>query len=93
MCGRAKHPSGQGKLSASEMHRLAFEGSTDGIVVFDGASGAIWDANPAAIALYGYEPDAFRQLTLDDLCAPAGSSDEHEPEEEAESVVPLFQRH
>ncbi len=74
-----------GRLTPQEIHRFAFEGSTDAILVFDGSSGRILDANAATVELYQHSYEDLVELTVDDLCAAA--------EHEEDGLVPLLHRH
>ena len=59
------------ELVASEsLHRGVFETSSDAVLLVDSATGAVEDANPAAVRLYGRPRDALRGLALADLVDP-----------------------
>ncbi len=57
-------------MDSEEQHRGVFETSNDAVLLVDGLSGAVKDANPAAERLYGRPRDALRALCYDDLLAP-----------------------
>ena len=48
-------------------YNLLFEQVSDGVIVFDAATGRIVDVNPAGVELYGYSLEEFRKLRLTDL--------------------------
>ena len=56
------------QLMESELRfRRLVESNPDALVVYDAETGSIVDANPAAIALYGYAPEELMRLRVDDL--------------------------
>jgi PAS domain S-box-containing protein len=56
------------KLKESELRfRRLVEASPDALLLCDAESGRILDANPAAVALYGYGPDELVNMRLDSL--------------------------
>jgi two-component system, cell cycle sensor histidine kinase and response regulator CckA len=60
------------RLVESELlHRGVFETSSDAMLLVDGESGLLEDANPAAERLYGREREALRRLRYADLLDPA----------------------
>ena len=61
--------------TASHPPRARAKGLTPGpfpMWVFDSITGAILDANEAALAVYGYGLEEMLQLTVDDLCPAVG---------------------
>ncbi len=57
-------------MESEELHRGVFETSNDAVLLVDGLTGAVKDANPAAEQLYGRPRDALRGVRYDDLLAP-----------------------
>jgi len=57
-------------VESEELHRGVFETSNDAVLLVDGLSGAVEDANPAAERLYGRSREALRGVRYDDLLAP-----------------------
>ncbi len=53
---------------------LLFAAVSDPVIVADGETGRLLDANPAATAVYGWDRDKFLNLNWDDLIAPAADS-------------------
>jgi len=59
------------RLVESELlHRGVFETSSDAMLLVDGESGLVEDANPAAERLYGREREALRRMRYADLLDP-----------------------
>jgi PAS domain S-box-containing protein len=71
--GRAIDSSDAVLRESEEKYRQLFSAS-DAIVIFDGMTGKVVDANDAAIDLYGYTRDELLKLSLEDLCSGAESS-------------------
>lgn len=62
----------QARIAASERrYRNVFESASDAMLVTDQGTGAILDANRAALSLYGYTPDELRGMKYPDLAAAA----------------------
>ncbi len=55
---------------SEELHRGVFETSNDAVLLVDGLTGAVEDANPAAERLYGRPREALRGLRYDNLLSP-----------------------
>jgi PAS domain S-box-containing protein len=49
---------------AEERYRIIFDAASEGIIVSDAKTGRVVDANPAAIAMYGYTREEFVGLPL-----------------------------
>jgi PAS domain S-box-containing protein len=77
------------RLVASEsLHRGVFETSSDAVLLVDAATGAVEDANPAAVRLYGRSREALRALSLAELADPGDG-----PALPAAGTVPVLARH
>jgi len=67
-----------GLVCMSEYHAgrfdLLFAAVSDPVIVADGETGQLLDANPAATAVYGWDKDSFLRLTWDHLISPAADS-------------------
>lgn len=60
----------QARIAASERrYRNVFESASDAMLVEDRDTGAVLDANSAAVALYQYSTDEFRALKIPDITA------------------------
>ena len=59
---------------SEELHRGVFETSNDAVLLVDGLTGSVEDANPAAERLYGRRRDALRGLRSEELLAPDSHS-------------------
>jgi PAS domain S-box-containing protein len=57
-------------VESEALHRGVFQTSNDAVLLVDGLSGQIEDANPAAEALYGLPREALRGVRYDDLLSP-----------------------
>ena len=66
-------------IASEELHRGVFETGSDAVLLVDAGTGAIEDANPAAVALYGRSRAALRELRLEDVVAPASRPPALEP--------------
>ena len=68
----------QARLFESELrYRTLFEATPDALLVCDARTGALADANPAAIALYGYPAADLLALRASDLVAEGGEGRRH----------------
>jgi len=54
-------------LESEANYRLLFSAGSDAIIIVDGATKKIVDANKAALRLYGYDRDAFLQLGVTEI--------------------------
>jgi PAS domain S-box-containing protein len=54
---------------SEERYRRLFEIESDVILVVDGDTGRILDANPAALRVYGYSREEFQFLTVEEISA------------------------
>ncbi len=67
-----------GFVCMSEYHAgrfdLLFAAVSDPVIVADGETGRLLDANPAAIAVYGWDRESLLRLTWDHLISPAADS-------------------
>lgn len=62
----------QARIAASEQrYHNVFDSASDAMLVIDRDTGAILDANSAALALYQYPPGEFRSLKYPDLFTPS----------------------
>jgi len=59
----------QSLRESEERYRRLFEVETDAILMLDRETLRLLDANPAALALYGYTLEEFLALTTDDISA------------------------
>jgi len=57
----------QALLESEEKYRLLFDAESDALLMLDGDTGLILDANQAAVGLYGYPLEELRTKRLSDL--------------------------
>jgi len=74
-----RKPDGEALAESEEWHRRLFEIESDAILMIDGETGRVLDANAAATRLYGYSREEFLKLKPTDMSA--------EPEKTGQAIA------